>query len=253
MITLKFYSKDGKKFLGERRYRVPSKGLIIGRGSEADVRLSDRQSSSQHSIIYYRNGNYYIRDLGSRNGTYVNGEKVIEKVIVGGDIIVIGDYKIVFEVLSREFSWDDLKVIIGLSVLIGIAIILIPGLIGVPAYRNMQIRAKKARVQEDLRNIATALEAFYVDWNQYPAASNWQDELTGGLGATINIPSNTTATGETGGITYIDSIPSDPFNPGKGYHYTVSIDGSQYWVWSVGSNGIDNNHSMDDIVRTNTE
>lgn len=156
--------------------------------------------------------------------------------------------------------WRSGKGFTLIELMVVIAIILILALIAVPAYRNMQVRAKKARAQEDLRNIATALEAFYVDWNQYPeqaTAGEMSDavvaELTGGRqgsGASINVSTATSATGESGPINYIDSIPGDPFNPGHRYYYESS--GSVWYLWSVGPDGTSNTHSGDDIVRTNS-
>ena len=145
--------------------------------------------------------------------------------------------------------WRSGKGFTLIELMVVIAIILILALIAVPAYRNMQIRAKKARVQEDLRNIATALEAFYVDWNQYPGESDWQDELTG-AGATINKSNATTSTGEEGPITYIKEIPDDPFNPGNKYSYDLSDDGETWTLSSAGPDGTPGND--DDITRSNS-
>jgi len=159
--------------------------------------------------------------------------------------------------------WRSGKGFTLIELMVVIAIILILALIAVPAYRNMQIRAKKARAQEDLRNIATALEAFFVDWNQYPEQSTAGEmsdevkaELTGGQegsGASINTSSHTSATGETGPISYINSIPDDPFNPGHTYYYECDDGHSGPWyLWSVGPDGTSDDRGDDDIVRTNS-
>ena len=49
-------------------------GLSIGRGDEADVRIEDKFASSIHCRIYSRGPSYYVEDMGSTNGTYLNGE-----------------------------------------------------------------------------------------------------------------------------------------------------------------------------------
>ena len=177
--------------------------------------------------------------------------------------------------MEVKTMWRSGKGFTLIELMVVIAIILILALIAVPAYRNMQVRAKKARVQEDLRNIATALEAYYVDWNQYPPAGSngdqWVAELTGGNqsttdSASINTSSNTTATGETGGIVYIKKIPDDPFAPGTAtgsarlYHYALdSSDPSIWYLWSVGPNGTNDTTAPsstfpagDDVGRTNS-
>ena len=149
--------------------------------------------------------------------------------------------------MEVKTMWRSGKGFTLIELMVVIAIILILALIAVPAYRNMQVRAKKARVQEDLRNIATALEAFYVDWNQYPGTEHWEDELTGGSGASINKSGATTSTGEEGPITYIKEIPDDPFKPGSKYSY--SLNGDTWTLSSVGPDG--QSGTSDDITRTN--
>ncbi len=48
--------------------------IVIGRGEAATVRLNDRQVSRLHARIRRTNGEYIIEDLGSKNGTFVNGQ-----------------------------------------------------------------------------------------------------------------------------------------------------------------------------------
>jgi len=102
MISLKFYSKDGKKLLGEKELKIPPKGIVIGRSSTCDVRVEDSQVSRIHSLIYFKDGKYYIKDLDSENGTFVNGKKVSDLVLNPGDKIEIGNYNIEFNVLAPE-------------------------------------------------------------------------------------------------------------------------------------------------------
>jgi len=54
-----------------------------------------------------------------------------------------------------------------IELLIVVAIIAILALIAVPNFLEAQVRAKVSRVKNDLRTIATGLEAYYVDWNSY--------------------------------------------------------------------------------------
>ena len=121
--------------------------------------------------------------------------------------------------------WRSGKGFTLIELMVVIAIILILALIAVPAYRNMQIRAKKSRAQEDMRNIATALEAYYVDWNTYPSSLT---PLTGSADSTTSSNTGTSATGEVGPITYMAQLPTDPFSPGADYNYSVNSD---YDAW----------------------
>ena len=50
--------------------------LIVGRGPESQIQIRDKSVSRRHMVISRREGKYYIKDLQSKNGTYVNGEQV---------------------------------------------------------------------------------------------------------------------------------------------------------------------------------
>src|SRR6267142_4583305 len=87
--------------------------VIIGRALDADVRLNDTRASRLHARITTERGGetddtcYRIIDLGSTNGTTVNGELITETVLNDGDKIVIGDHLFRFEMLDeidREFQ-----------------------------------------------------------------------------------------------------------------------------------------------------
>jgi Domain of unknown function (DUF4388)/FHA domain len=85
--ALKFIS--GKYQGGE----FPLKGdkqLIIGRSSELDMVLVEDMVSRKHARISLTNGKITIEDLGSTNGTFVNGEKVKTSRLKEGDRILIG-------------------------------------------------------------------------------------------------------------------------------------------------------------------
>jgi hypothetical protein len=51
-------------------------GLSIGRSPEADVRIEDRYASGIHARIYSRGANYYVEDMNSTNGTFLNGGRL---------------------------------------------------------------------------------------------------------------------------------------------------------------------------------
>jgi hypothetical protein len=65
--------------------------LTIGRLESSDIPVSDRLVSRHHAEIESRQGQYVIRDCGSRNGTFVNGQRISEPHILrDGDEIQIG-------------------------------------------------------------------------------------------------------------------------------------------------------------------
>jgi len=69
---------------------APGPEYVIGRSPSADLLLEDPESSVRHALVTAREGRFFIRDLGSSNGTLVNGERIREAPLVPGDEIVIG-------------------------------------------------------------------------------------------------------------------------------------------------------------------
>jgi dipeptidyl aminopeptidase/acylaminoacyl peptidase len=69
---------------------LPSQMVSLGRAPDNDVVVGDPATSGHHGRIETRNGFFWISDLGSTNGTLVNGEPVIEKQLSDGDMIAIG-------------------------------------------------------------------------------------------------------------------------------------------------------------------
>ena len=73
-------------------------GLSIGRSPEADVRIEDRFASQIHARVFSKRGNYRLEDLGSTNGTFLNGEQVNGEVELHDlDQVKIGDTEFRFE------------------------------------------------------------------------------------------------------------------------------------------------------------
>lgn len=68
----------------------------IGRKSTNDLMISDNAVSGIHCKVYYENDEVYIEDLGSTNGTILNGESITKEVLKSDDLLVLGkkQYKI---------------------------------------------------------------------------------------------------------------------------------------------------------------
>jgi pSer/pThr/pTyr-binding forkhead associated (FHA) protein len=73
-----------------RMVALPSQMVGVGRAPDNEVVVGDPATSGHHGRIEVRNGYFWISDLGSTNGTLVNGEAVIEKQLSDGDLIAIG-------------------------------------------------------------------------------------------------------------------------------------------------------------------
>lgn len=86
-FALRFIS--GKYQGGE--FPLPDNGeIVIGRSSELDMVLVEDMVSRRHAKITVTNGQIFIQDLGSTNGSFVNGEKIKRARLTEGDRILIG-------------------------------------------------------------------------------------------------------------------------------------------------------------------
>jgi Zn-dependent protease with chaperone function len=75
---------------GLEQYALDSGPLLAGRGSSARLRLHDRAVSRRHFEVAWDAGGYVIRDLGSNNGTFVNGRRVTSARLHDGDVVRAG-------------------------------------------------------------------------------------------------------------------------------------------------------------------
>ena len=77
---------------------VPIRGrLVIGRGSECDLILDEPEMSRRHAVIENSDDGIFLRDLGSANGTYVNGVQVRDAVLHPDDQIAFDRNRFLIE------------------------------------------------------------------------------------------------------------------------------------------------------------
>jgi hypothetical protein len=92
-------------------YRGRERGLVdksitIGRDAEAGLQILDRSASRFHCEVFPVGGMWFLRDLESKNGTYLNDEKLKdEELLRAGDVIKIGTTEMIFE--TGAASSDD--------------------------------------------------------------------------------------------------------------------------------------------------
>ncbi|MDR2748482.1 MAG: FHA domain-containing protein [Bifidobacteriaceae bacterium] len=88
---------EHKEGVVEARYLLNTDSTLIGRNESADILLDDNTISRKHAEIIRQSGVWSLKDLGSLNGTYVNGERIENsQVINSGDKIQIGKFHLVF-------------------------------------------------------------------------------------------------------------------------------------------------------------
>jgi len=82
-----------------RSWRLPREGeAVIGRGDDSAVRIDAAAVSRKHALLSLRAGAVTLTDAGSRNGTRVNGTRLVgERTLAYGDVVTFGDVFAVFE------------------------------------------------------------------------------------------------------------------------------------------------------------
>lgn len=89
------------------RHRLTRSRTIIGRGSEADITLDDSGTSRKHVEIVWDGERAQVTDLGSTNGTLLNGEPITRAVLPPDSVIEIGRTRIEFRVLAQRGAAAD--------------------------------------------------------------------------------------------------------------------------------------------------
>jgi adenylate cyclase len=79
--------------------RVPfEQALSIGRCPNSDLQILDGRISKQHAVLRSNGEQFLVEDLGSRNGTFLNGKRILVPSQLGnGDVVQVGDSRLTFE------------------------------------------------------------------------------------------------------------------------------------------------------------
>jgi EAL domain-containing protein (putative c-di-GMP-specific phosphodiesterase class I) len=115
---LEYYAEGGRARLRVVISRFP---FLIGRSKRADYIISTSEVSKQHAEIVCADGQVRIRDLGSTNGTFVNGQRITESPLASGDILHFAHREFRFineplavhsrtEISTTDFSKSELPV-----------------------------------------------------------------------------------------------------------------------------------------------
>ena len=78
--------------------------MTIGRDSTNEITINDAEVSRRHARLTFQGGKYVLEDLGSTNGTFVNGQRLAgPRVLKAGEVVSFGEQIIlVFEVTSHD-------------------------------------------------------------------------------------------------------------------------------------------------------
>lgn len=90
--TLNVYYADG----AQKKYLINKSRLILGRSSSCSITITDPEASARHAEIFVYKRHFYLKDLGSANGTSINGQKILECALYAGDEIRVGTTRLIF-------------------------------------------------------------------------------------------------------------------------------------------------------------
>jgi pSer/pThr/pTyr-binding forkhead associated (FHA) protein len=86
---------------GGKEFSATQETILIGRDPLCDLAIDNSTISSQHAMIEYELGQWWLKDLQSTNGTFLNGERIEEPIVItDGDQIHCG--KIVISVIKSS-------------------------------------------------------------------------------------------------------------------------------------------------------
>lgn len=96
-----------------KRHPITRSRTVIGRGTDADITVDDTSISRKHVEVLWDGTRAQVNDLGSTNGSLLNGQPVAKAPLPADSVIEIGRTRIVFRVLAQSAEVDqfsDLRV-----------------------------------------------------------------------------------------------------------------------------------------------
>jgi pSer/pThr/pTyr-binding forkhead associated (FHA) protein len=100
-VYLEVTKKDGEVFL----FPITKKTVTIGRDPSCDLRLTDQYVSRKHCQIVFRGDHFTVIDLGSLNKTVVKGKEYLQKNLMTGNLINLGETQLRF-VWNGYLQWQ---------------------------------------------------------------------------------------------------------------------------------------------------
>jgi hypothetical protein len=94
LTRARFVALDGPD--ADQEFILSETSATVGRAPDNDIRIPDESVSRHHAEVVEGPEGHTVRDLGSENGTYVNGEPIEERRLSDGDVVQVGSCRLVF-------------------------------------------------------------------------------------------------------------------------------------------------------------
>jgi pSer/pThr/pTyr-binding forkhead associated (FHA) protein len=150
----------------EKSYPMRQLAVTIGRSDQCDISVKDSSMSGKHAEISKINGEIKVRDLGSANGIYLNGDRIEEGELFDGDVLRLGQTSVRIDVVGgrkRAEGGFSAKLV---AVIVGCVLVLAAG--GV--YAGLTLK-KRAQHKRDLASIAKFVGAAREGQKSKPCAA----------------------------------------------------------------------------------
>jgi pSer/pThr/pTyr-binding forkhead associated (FHA) protein len=85
-----------------RECRLDREKLVLGRGAGVDLSFDDEHMSSEHAAIEWSGDGFRVCDLGSTNGTFLNGKRIAAQDLASGDRIELGRHLLQLRLEERD-------------------------------------------------------------------------------------------------------------------------------------------------------
>jgi pSer/pThr/pTyr-binding forkhead associated (FHA) protein len=79
-----------------REYALQAQEVTIGRSPQSSIVIDNPAVSYNHAKVFWQDGVYYVKDLGSLNGTFLNGNRITQAPLSFGDTVAVGKHTIRF-------------------------------------------------------------------------------------------------------------------------------------------------------------
>lgn len=107
--TLTLFTSGG----APRHFEISQRRVVLGRATDCDLRIPLPSVSRRHCEIVVKGGTTWVRDLGSRNGTLLNGNPVHEAPLDEGDKLGIGPVRFYVDVREGVRAREPAGLLIG--------------------------------------------------------------------------------------------------------------------------------------------